>query len=134
MKIFIVTSGTYSEYQIDGVFSKKEYAEAAIRLNLMKCRYDQEIEEYEIDDYAGIQSLRNGFLLLMDYDGLVLKIDKMLVVNSENKNFTIHSSGKYFAYALQTDDKTKAIKSANERRAQLIASNEWVISSKDIQL
>jgi len=48
MKVYIVTSGSYSDYHIEAVFSTKEKAEEYIQNN---CDDDvNEIEEYEMDE------------------------------------------------------------------------------------
>lgn len=45
--VFIVTSGDYSDYQIEAVFSTREKAEAYI--NAKGTDYDWEVNEYELD-------------------------------------------------------------------------------------
>jgi len=49
MKVYIVTSGTYSDYQIEGIFSNREAAE-----NYAKLVPDvNEIEEWKVYDHVG---------------------------------------------------------------------------------
>ena len=47
MKVYIVTSGSYSDYQIDRVFLDKEKAETYVKLSEGR---DAILEEYEADD------------------------------------------------------------------------------------
>ena len=50
MKVYIVTSGIYSDYRIEAVFSTREAAELFIATNnTIDYPYDY-IEEYEMDD------------------------------------------------------------------------------------
>jgi len=49
MKVYVVTSGTYSDYQIEGIFSNREAAE-----NYAKLVPDvNEVEEWKVYDHVG---------------------------------------------------------------------------------
>ena len=49
MKVYIVTSGAYSDYEIDAVFSTREMAEKYIATNNTHDYPYEYIEEYEVD-------------------------------------------------------------------------------------
>lgn len=53
MKVYIVTSGTYSDYHIDGVFIDRKMAEVfcAVHHDADDMFDDIRIEEYDTDDY-----------------------------------------------------------------------------------
>ena len=133
MKIFIVTSGAYSDYHIDAVFSTKENAE---RYNKIHASGDfEDIEEFEVDeDMALINRIRDEkitiYLVCMDRDGNVKEIRK------ESPRISLVEellAGKHrrVLYADCMDlcviakDEKHAIKIVNEKRTQMIANNEW---------
>lgn len=133
--IYIVTSGSYSDYKIHSVFTDKAIAEAYI--NAFTFAYDDaSIEEFEENLFA--EQLKNryiAFKINMDIDGNVLKIEKCndYVLTNENKPY--HISGTvYVDYLKRIDvlnldmsvlakDEQHAIKIVNEKRGQLIAAN-----------
>lgn len=55
MKVYIVTSGTYSDYGIERVFLDKEKAEKYAE---MMSSHDYRVEEYETDDDKQIDEIR----------------------------------------------------------------------------
>ena len=132
MQIFIVTSGDYSDYGIDSVYSTKENAEKYIKL-YPSIRY--EIEEFDVDEeMALINRIRDEkitiYLVCMDRDGNVKEIRK------ESPRISLVEellAGKHrrVLYADCMDlcviakDEKHAIKIVNEKRTQMIANNEW---------
>ena len=135
MKVYIATSGSYSDYHIDAVFSTKENAE---KYNDLYGEGDfDDIEEFEVDDeMALINRIRDGkitiYLVCIDRNGNVRKIEKESPYVSLVKDLL---SGKYH-YVLYADcsamdmyviakNEEHAIKIVNEKRVQLIANNEW---------
>jgi len=133
MKIYIVTSGAYSDYHINAVFSTKENAE---RYNKIHASGDfEDIEEFEVDeDMALMNRIRDEkitiYLVCMDRDGNVKEIKKELpclyLVES-----ILTGKCKHVLYADCMDmsviakDEKHAIKIVNEKRTQLIANNKW---------
>jgi len=66
MTVYVVSSGCYSEYSIDAIFSTKEKAEA-----FSICSEDRYIDEYELDtvappEYVGVQIYKDN-----KYHGLI---------------------------------------------------------------
>lgn len=122
-KIFIVTSGEYSDYKIMGVFDSKEKAELYIE------SFHGRIEEYNLNPYN--EQLKNGFKSFqvhMNIKGSTEKYgvncgngnhdDNWFADNYENNE--IHLVANMWA-----NDEKHAIKIANERRVQYIANNTW---------
>jgi len=127
-KVYIVTSGEYSDYGIDAVFSTKELAEQAQKLVPFS-----NIEEYELD--IGAEEMRNGmfpFVVKMDREGSANAISRSDCFRQwldkrfreTSCEFYYHSPGILYCYCFAKDEK-HAIKIANEKRTQLIALNRW---------
>lgn len=67
MTIYLVTSGSYSDYSVDAAFSTEEKADAHVA-DLKKCgRYDVGVEEYEVDVLAE-ETPRERFYARIDLD------------------------------------------------------------------
>jgi hypothetical protein len=96
--IYIVTSGEYSDYRIDAVFSTKENAEAHIKMFFNEDSWSTpEIEEYIIDQF--VNEIRVGKIPIsvrMKKNGDVVDVKKDdsfygVKYNSE-KNFDFHKN------------------------------------------
>lgn len=128
MKVYIVTSGSYSEYRMEAVYSTREAAEQHVALlNAPEtCIVDNPtIEEYEVDEFA--DHVAQGFLLWhvrMGRDGsgfahLTSELDRL---GQHSFDFPPRPQMEYVCWAR---DEQHAIKIANEHRAQLIALGQW---------
>ena len=84
MKIYVVTSGSYSDYGIDAIFSTKEKAESFVRLGNEKIRNyaKYEVEEWDLDACAD-QIPRATYEVRGSYDPN-LPIDAVLSYPFEN--------------------------------------------------
>lgn len=137
--IFAVSSGSYSDYRINALFSTKELAQQfkdAVK------EYDyNEIEEYELDPPTA-DLLARGYSVwrvLMLKDGTVERVDR-----SDNDLYAVQDApahaiwrrseapaykGKGVPDGLQSSvwakNEKAAVKSANEKRLQMIANGEW---------
>lgn len=130
MKIFIVTTGEYSDYSIDSVFSSKELAEKYIEDNKDSLSNPM-IEPYIIDSVVPQNGLipfkvkmhRGGTSDVVIYKGgeqYKTNTNGLVEINIRN------GINKYFLVAIiKARDKEHAAKIANERRGQLIAENKW---------
>lgn len=126
-KIFIVTSGEYSDYHIDAVFSTKEKAEEYIQQNGNGCDF----EEYELDQE--VEKKTQLWLITFNKEG-----EEMGAVpqnpqyhNNENKVDTCCISPSwrvenYISFYVNSDSMDRAIKIARERYAA-IKSNEYIM-------
>jgi len=133
MKVYVATSGAYSDYHINAVFSTKENAE---RYNKIHGSGDfEDIEEFEVDeDIALMNRIRDEkitiYLVCMDRDGNVKETKKELPCLYLMENI-LASKREHVLYADCMDmyviakDEKHAIKIVNEKRVQLIANNEW---------
>jgi len=137
-KIWVIESGCYSDYSVDGVFSTKENAEKM--LAAWKGDYDyceMSISEWEMDPH--LDEMKSGLIVYyvqMDYDGTTKKI------NAEEApptycgvGFGVWSRTKAPAWKgrpitdmvtgyVWANDEKHAIKIANEFRTRAIANNE----------
>lgn len=122
-KAYVITSGDYSDYRIDGVFSSKEKAEDFIK---MFKGHAMDIEEWDLDplgqDYKG----KKAYFVRMAKDGTTLRVD----IEDSSYGFTHCNRDGFsidkdmFTHVIAKDVR-HAVKIANERRTALIANNEW---------
>ena len=119
-KIYIVTSGEYSDYGIDAVFTDKEPAEKFIK------EQKGEIEVWEANEYTKIPQNRDVYQVIIYVDNG--EIQGMEKTNSfwhdalnDNMFFwrKIHDieRGRLVIYCF-AKDREHAIKIANEKRVQ----------------
>jgi len=133
MKVYIVTSGAYSDYQINAIFSTKENAE---RYNKIYASGDfEDIEEFEVDDEMAlinriIDEKITIYLVCMDRDGNIKEVMKESPsVSLVEELLTGKQRPVLYADCMDmcviAKDEKHAIKIVNEKRVQLIANNEW---------
>jgi hypothetical protein len=126
-KVYLVTSGSYSDYGVDAVFSNRETAQKFIDKFPDSYGDKREIEEWELDPFE--YEIREGYdcyFLRMSKDGTCTEINmdnNRSVTLRETSGFDRH--GDMWSIVLAKDEK-HAIKITNERRAQHIANNTWV--------
>jgi hypothetical protein len=127
-KIFVVTSGCYSDYGINAVFSTRELAEEFIKD--FPSRYGDEniIEEYPLDlKLPQPKGNRQGFYIMMLKDGNCEYVRKE---NSFHKEFftgeiSYGYDNSWMNIYVFANDEQHAIKIANEKRGELIAMDLW---------
>lgn len=130
--VYIVTEGSYSDYHIIAVFDSAKKAQDFIDAYVP----GGEIEKFELNPCE--LELREGwkyYCVEMERDGSAhVRTDGALdyikeAMQNESNLVLRHSGNNVFRTALETyclaKDEQHAIKIANERRAQLIASGEW---------
>ena len=141
MNVYVVTSGEYSDYRINGMFSTEVKAQEFIEVNKEKRKkhssyyYDDfnDIEEYELDCSDKYFPLINqGY----EYYYVAMEKDGNSNVN-EHYIFHFHESFEiikptykpglksFLQCYLWAKSPEHAVKIANEKRAQLIANGEW---------
>lgn len=135
--VYVVTSGKYSDYGIEAVFLDKEKAEQYVEIaNVGEYDpYDESrIEEYESDqDFVG----QTTWMFYMDRDGNTKRTPRVYgeMVKTFDKS-SYYFSDYYEDYPLfcvvrfphgkvRENDMRHALKIANEKRIQLIASGKW---------
>ncbi len=151
-KIYIVTSGDYSDYSINAVYDTKEKAEAAIAPFT-----GYEIEEYELNpslpDYIkpgekfyDITMLSDGEIPIYydssddwyyrqvdlgfnDYDQKFEMEFQLFAYPSFGPDATNKNPDRYGEWVIngiiRARDEQHAIKIMNERRIQILANNDW---------
>jgi hypothetical protein len=124
-KVFLVTSGSYSDYHVVGVFSTRENAERVIN-DADKSDYDSAyIEEYDID--PTIDELNQGltmYRVLMTVEGDTKEIEKVEGISSV-RSFSCTTVRNDLNMSVWAKDETHAVKIVNEKRLQRIAENNW---------
>jgi len=124
-KCYLVTSGEYSDYGVDGAFSSRENAQLWIDAHPRDDRPRFDIEELPLDPL--VSELREGFrpyLVRMARNGDVSQVgtDEMPNGSPIDQGFDIHQN--LFMWVLARDVQ-HAVKIVNEKRAQIIAENRW---------
>jgi hypothetical protein len=112
--VYLVTSGEYSDYRVDGVYSTKELAEKAkIALG------DVDIETYVLDEFA--DHLNQGLSL---WQVEISKCD-----NGESRTWKTSRPTTWIGFkslnlAIWAKDEQHALKIASEKRAIYLATGE----------
>jgi hypothetical protein len=127
-KIFVVTSGEYSDYGIDAMFTSMELAQKFIDSFKAEgySRFNK-IEIYKLNPFE--MELREGYnpyFLRMDKEGNAYDIsieDSAYGFEDPVENgFDIQGDMYIHCFA---KDEAHAVKICNERRVQLIESDKW---------
>lgn len=128
-KIYIVTSGEYSDYHIDSVYDTLEQAMEYV-LSQKPTQYgsDYYIEEYDLNSHKPTTKL-SLFKVEMHSNGTTLKIEKLdrLEYKNDIDPFSVaylngnRESGRVFTIICLAKDEKHAIKITNEKRTQFLA-------------
>ena len=121
-KVYIVTSGYYSDHHVVSVHSTEEGAR-----EVAKVTPDSDVEEHEVDSVGGYPKDMSLYCVLMDVTGLaegVQMCDPEYHKGFENAFLTTVRGPRYYHY-MWARDQNHAIKIANERRMQMLAENRW---------
>ena len=122
-KIYIVTSGEYSEYHIDAVFSTKELADDYIQQN----GTDYGIEEYNLDEEID----RSTKLWMVKFDIKDGKLKDAHVEDCEEDKFrdtckvSDYFRSQRINFFVDADTMNKAVKIAKERFVA-VKANEYI--------
>lgn len=126
MKIYLVSTGNYSNYGILAAFSTEEKAKELLAI-LKKDSDECGIEEYELDPEVGdftqysVFMKKDGSLLGKTYTAKVYFPTPSHAWSTVDSD---HPEG-YMNYVVIAKSEEQAIKSANEVRAQAIAMETW---------
>jgi len=121
-KIYLVTTGEYSDYQVKAAFSSKEKAQALIDDYLGEKAND--LEEYELDEVTvkpglhvfAVNLKRNG-------DLIYCMICSHTVRNCGPDSIIVFEGKRNFMVYIRAETRAKAIKIAGEYRTKLIQEN-----------
>jgi hypothetical protein len=126
-KVFLVTRGDYSDYRVCAVFSDEKLAQKYI--DSFNLTYDEfKIEDYELDIYQNeLRENYKPFFLRMTKEGncTEIRIQKESYSFEDGKIDIGFDKDKNMYISIFAKDEKHAIKIANEKRAQLIAENNW---------
>lgn len=126
--VYVVTTGSYSDYGIVAIFSTRETAEMLIR-NCPEGTYPayNDIEEYELDKFEEqIKQGKQQWWVRMRENGTVDTVqEESPPIDIGVQVFNTSHDGVMMIVTTWADNKEHAIKIANERRSALIASNQW---------
>ena len=123
-KVYVVTSGCYSNYSIERVFSTKELADDFCD------RYDNDyqVEEYELDGEMPPRE-EKVFSIWMQLDNK--KVFSVGTRNIREKDY-VHVDVtqnsykiKYIEFCILSDSKERAIKVASERFGEVMAQEQF---------
>ena len=129
MTFYVVTSGEYSNYHIDGVFTKKHLAEQYIQMFEDSDSSPYEIEEWK-DNHLHITrgDKRKPYLIHMAYNGEVTDIsvrgDPPIQGVNDYGDIMVSLKGILSNHCMALNEQ-HAIKITNELRTRLIAENKW---------
>ncbi len=129
-KVYVVTSGSYSDYGIDAIFTTMELAQAFIdSFNKDKGYNDfNDIDEWDLDPHEiDLKAHRKAYDLRMNKEGQVTGLENSDSTyghrNNSSISFTIDKVWmNVYCYA---DNEEHAVKIANEKRTQILALNRW---------
>lgn len=127
MKVYIVTSGCYSDYHIDAVCLDKEEAEIiAENINGYFCE-DPEVQEWDTDDFKIINDGLKLFYItvLLEKDRLTLKGLRITAADSFQSLIT-SGTGILFDYSDATTPNLSCIlRAKDEEQANKIALDKY---------
>ena len=123
---YVVTSGNYSDYSINAVFSTKALAEHYVGNS-----GHHEIEEWPMDYESDISDCQ-AFFVKMRRDGEVISIASGTRLLEYAWSWSSIPDG-CLEYISITKSEDIAAKAANDLRAQLIALDWWGLSQWDIR-
>ena len=123
MKVYVVTSGCYSDTEIVGVYTTSELAKEAESL----AGEDGCIIEFETDAVPKHEPDRKYFVVYMYENGELLgRVSSISAFGGGEDSSCMYDIGRNFGlgftFHLWARDSEHAIKIANERRAMMIAT------------
>ncbi len=124
-KLWLVTSGSYSDYSVQGVFESKELAQQYIDSfdNTSNDFYWNDLEEIELN--AGYVSGYKQFMIIQDTEGNLIEAQQTGSPAAPSFNYwteTYHKIPVFICHCWATDA-THAIKICNEKRVTYIVEN-----------
>ena len=122
MKVYVVTSGRYSDYRLEAIFEKKEDADALVFI----LPDGNNVEEWTVNKRRVVPlwsmwMKRNG-----DIDGGYIAPD----ASTGGEESIASSDNDLMEFEVLADTPERAVKIANERRAIILSHNLWGDSKK----
>jgi len=130
MKVYIVTTGSYSDYQVESVWSTAKKAKARVKVLAHGTNAG-----YFSDEVDQADEIIPTVLVNMDKEGNVTgtisgydnpKNAGFIGFTQYSSKWNLHrKEWPVLLWKVATEDKERAIKVVNEKRAQIIANNLW---------
>ena len=134
-KIYVVTSGSYSDYGIDAIFDSRELAQSFIdSFDKSRGWTDfNDIEEWELNpNEPELKMNRKAYNLRMNKEGETqnsVEHSKSTYGHREGLSISFTINSEWMNVNCYADDEQHAIKIANEKRTQILALNRWGLSN-----
>lgn len=125
--VYVVTSGVYSDYGINAIFSSKQKAQAYIDTVDNKAEGWQQLVEPRIEEWL-MDLPKKQWLstrVRMDKEGNVIAAEIVNSGENEEIGFITWDYNGNLLWGVATTDKRKAIKVTNEKRVWILANNLW---------
>ena len=130
-KVYIVTSGEYSDYRINAVFSSRKLAKKYIELQARVGFWNfttPRIEEYTLDELPTYPLNKNHYLVILELEiGNLLDIDLTNINSDKVLNFTVvnrsDKANEIWVYCWAKDEE-HAKKIAYDVRTKVLAEKE----------
>jgi hypothetical protein len=125
MKMYLVSSGQYSDYSVLGIYSTKEKADEAVAIYAA----DNDIEEWDVDDLPPHPPGEFRWSITMLDNGDVASISNypagLTYAPLESYRPFWPSQKNRRVLILWARDKEHAVKIASEKRREMIVNDEW---------
>lgn len=126
--VYLVTSGSYSDYGIQGAYSTRELAQAAIDVMERPEMYSDEprIEEWELDTDIDHYARGEAFYSMLMWEDGTSGTPSVSMWGEESTEVHVNSAGSKFLFVGRwAKNSEEIVKIANEIRTQKIALGEW---------
>lgn len=134
--LYVVTSGSYSDYRIEAIFSSKKLAKKYMHIESVINKYPDfnDIREYELNpvhgfDYRKLYKEITPFKVKMasDYkaDIELIPKDKISSWIGECESYYIQFEGTCYTFWMLAKNEKSAIKIATDKLRQIIATVGW---------
>ena len=128
-KVYVVTSGSYSDYGIDAIFDTKELAQSFID-SFKDDSYNDfnGIDEWYLNpNELDLKANRKPFSLRMDIEGNTFELEQSSSSYGHKNGLDLSFTYKKDLMNVKcfADDEIHAVKIANEKRIQILALNRW---------
>jgi hypothetical protein len=134
-KVFVVTSGSYSDYRIDAIFTTRELAQSFIDDFKAHDWRQMDIEEWDLDpNKTHLKQNRKPYFLRINKKGDVTDLevaDSAYGFEQDIPDAEISYTPNLEwmnIYCFAADD-DHAVKIAGEKRSQILAANIWGVSN-----
>jgi hypothetical protein len=119
VNVYIVTAGDYSDYHIEAVYLDKKTADRIAEIAM------GDVEEWPIDVPPEYPVGLLPWTVVMNRNGDTKLAHRTTPSDDEWAPYSSVENSGFVSYQMWAADEKHAVKIANERRVQLIASGEW---------